>query len=117
MIIDFKKNNFINISEDKDLEIGNVNGIDDEVNLESAITTLQYLKDRYYKNGNPRISISRCLKGPVFSWIDYQRNHVKKIKWLEPKIIESEEENLYWEKRSSVGYIFKETWEEIKKKA
>jgi hypothetical protein len=94
MIINFKRNNFIGISEDNDLEIGNVNGIENEVSLESAITTLQYLKDRYYKNGNPHISISRCLKGPVFSWIDYQRNHVKKIKWLEPKIIELEEENL-----------------------
>jgi hypothetical protein len=117
MIINFKKKNFISISEDNDLEIGNTNNIDDEVSLDSAITTLQYLKDRYYKNGNPHISIGRCLKGPVFSWIDYQRSFVKKIKWLEPKIIESEEENLYWEKRPSVGYIFKETWEEIKKKA
>jgi hypothetical protein len=117
MTINFKKKNFINITEDVDLEIGNVNDIEEEINLESAITTLQYLKDRYYKNGNPHISVSRCLKGPVFSWIDYQRSYVKKIKWLEPRIIELEEENLYWEKRPSVGYIFKETWEEIKKKA
>jgi hypothetical protein len=117
MMINFKKKNAIGITEDNDLEIGNVYGIDDELNLESVITTLQYLKDRYYKNGNPRISVNRCLKGPVFSWIDYQRNHVKKVKRLEPNIIELDEENQYWEKRPSVGYIFKETWEEIKKKA
>jgi hypothetical protein len=98
MIVNFKKRNVIQITEDNVLEIGNVNNIDDEINLESTITTLQYLKDRYYKNGNPYISINRCLKGPVFSWIDYQRNHVKKLKRLEPGIIEPDEENLNWKK-------------------
>jgi hypothetical protein len=117
MIINFKRNNAVQITEDNDLEVGNVNSIDEEINLESTITTLQYLKDRYYKNGNPHISVNRCLKGPVFSWIDYQRNHVEIMEELEPDIIETKEENLYWEKRPSVGYIFKETWEEIKKKA
>jgi hypothetical protein len=110
MIINFKKKNVIQITEDNALEIGNVNNIDEDINLDSVITTLQYFKDRYYKNGNPHISINRCLKGPVFSWIDYQRNQVERLEELELDIIETEEENLYWEKRPSVGYIFKETW-------
>jgi hypothetical protein len=39
------------------------------------------------------------------------------VESLEPDIIEENEENLYWKKRPSLGYIFKKTWEEIKKKA
>jgi hypothetical protein len=88
MIINFKKNNIQTITEENDLEIGNANNINDDINLESAITTLQYIKDRYYKNGNPHLSMNRCIKGPIFSWIDYQRNFTDNLETLEPDIIE-----------------------------
>jgi hypothetical protein len=84
MLINFKKNNCQTITEDNDLEIRDTNNIDEDISLESAITTLQYIKDRYFKNGNPHLSMNRCIKGPIFSWIDYQRNFTENLESLEP---------------------------------
>jgi hypothetical protein len=57
------------------------------------------------------------LKGPVVSWIDYQRNFVEIKEKLEQRIIEDEEKQFYWNNRPSVGFIFKETLKEITRKA
>jgi hypothetical protein len=51
------------------------------------------------------------------SWIDYQRNHTEFIEDLEQNIAEPEEDQVYWNNRPSVGYIFKETLKEITRKA
>jgi hypothetical protein len=75
------------------------------------------LKDRYYKKGNLRLTIDKCIKGPIVSWIDYQRNHVELIDILEQNITEIDEEQNYWENRPSLGYIFSETIKEITRKA
>jgi hypothetical protein len=59
MLINFKSKNFPQISEeDNYLDIADADNIDETVNLESAITIFQYLKDRYYKNEHLHLTIT-----------------------------------------------------------
>jgi hypothetical protein len=50
------------------------------------------------------------------SWIDNQRNYPEIIESQEQGIIE-EEEQISWNNRPKVGFIFEETLKEIKRKA
>jgi hypothetical protein len=107
MIYNFREtqNPSIESNEIADLRLNDSDHIDDTINIESAITTFQYLKLRYFKNNQYHITINSCLRGPVVSWIDYQRNHTEIRESLEHNIMEEEEQN-YWNSRPSVGSIF-----------
>jgi hypothetical protein len=81
----------IDDNEIMELKLNDADHIDEAINIESVITTLQYLKDRYIKNDKYHITINSCLRGPVMSWMDHQRNHAEMMESLEQDIIEEEE--------------------------
>jgi hypothetical protein len=73
----------IDTNEITNLRLNDADHIEDYVSISEAITILQYIKDGYYKNGNIHLIINKCIKGPIVSWIDYQRNFVETIEILE----------------------------------
>jgi hypothetical protein len=46
--------------------------IDEHINLRDVITTLQYIKDQYVKNGNLHLILNRCIEDLQLFWYDYQ---------------------------------------------
>jgi hypothetical protein len=67
----------IDTKEITNLRLPDEHYIEDSVSIPDAITILQYIKDRYYKNGNIHLTINKCIKGPILSWINYQRSFVE----------------------------------------
>jgi hypothetical protein len=79
ILYNFRENNCPQIDENEitNLRISDADQIDDYINIPTAITILQYLKDRYYKKGNLHLTINRCIKGPIMSWIDIKEIMLK----------------------------------------
>jgi hypothetical protein len=119
MLYNFKKYQSPQIDTNviTNLRLNDADFIEDHVSISEGITILQYIKDSYYKNGNIHLAINKCIKGPILSWIDYQRNFVETIEILEQGITEEEEEQMYWTNRLSIGLISEDTLKEIIKKA
>jgi hypothetical protein len=87
MLYNFREHNFPQLDEeDEELRLNDAIHIDDQIDIPTAITIFQYLKDRYYKNNNLHLTINKCIKGPIMSWMDYQHNYVDLIENLEQNI-------------------------------
>jgi hypothetical protein len=76
MIYNFREYHNPPVDENEtDLWLSDSDHIDGSLSLESIITTLQYLKNIYTKNKEIHLTINSCLKGPIMSWIDYQKEY------------------------------------------
>jgi hypothetical protein len=49
-------------------------------------------------------------------WIDYQMEYTEIAESLEQDIMEDEEEQIYWRKRPSIGYILRTPGKKLKTK-
>jgi hypothetical protein len=111
LILDFKMNhnpfNLIDDESQTELRLSEAEHIDNNLNLDSILTIFQYLKDRYMKNDKLHITVHSCLKGPIISWMDYQRNYAEMVEALDKDIMLEEEEQSYWNHTLSWIYFRK----------